>query len=88
MNTQQRPTFSVVVPVYNERESLPELYRRVRAVMETLGEPWELVLVDDGSTDGSTDLMRQLREQDPEHVRPVIFARNFGHQIAVTAGLD
>ncbi|HEY57199.1 MAG TPA: glycosyltransferase family 2 protein [Anaerolineae bacterium] len=88
MNTQQRPTFSVVVPVYNERESLPELYRRVRAVMESLGEPWELVLVDDGSTDGSTDLMRQLREQDPEHVRPVIFARNFGHQIAVTAGLD
>lgn len=88
MNTQQRPTFSVVVPVYNERESLPELYRRVRSVMESLGEPWELVLVDDGSTDGSTDLMRQLREQDPEHVRPVIFARNFGHQIAVTAGLD
>ncbi|NPA26336.1 MAG: glycosyltransferase family 2 protein [Chloroflexi bacterium] len=83
-----RPTFSIVVPVYNERESLPELYRRVRAVMESLGEPWELVLVDDGSTDGSTDLIRELHRQDPEHVRPVIFARNFGHQIAVTAGMD
>ncbi len=81
-------TFSVVVPVYNEVESLPELYRRVRAVMEGLGEPWELVLVDDGSTDGSTELIRALRRQDPEHVRPVIFARNFGHQIAVTAGMD
>jgi len=83
-----QPTFSIVVPVYNERESLPELYRRVRAVMEQLGEPWELVLVDDGSTDGSTDLIRRLRDQDPEHVRAVILARNFGHQIAVTAGID
>ncbi len=82
------PTFSVVVPVYNEVESLPELYRRVRAVMEDLGQPWELVLVDDGSRDGSTELMRQLQAQDPQHVRAVIFARNFGHQIAVTAGLD
>ncbi len=86
--TSTPPTFSVVVPVYNEVESLPELYRRVRAVMDDLGEPWELVLVDDGSRDGSTDLIRQLRAQDPEHVRAVIFARNFGHQIAVTAGLD
>lgn len=84
----QRPVFSVVVPVYNEVESLPELYRRVRQVMEELGEPWELVLVDDGSTDGSTELIRQLQAQDPEHVRGVILARNFGHQIAVTAGID
>lgn len=88
MSAEKRPTFSVVVPVYNERENLPELYRRVKAVMEGLGEPWELVLVDDGSTDGSTEYLRQLRAEDPEHVRPVIFARNFGHQIAVTAGLD
>lgn len=88
MSKQAQPTFSIVVPVYNERESLPELYRRVRDVMVPLGEPWELVLVDDGSTDGSTDLIRRLREEDPEHVRAVILARNFGHQIAVTAGID
>ncbi len=88
MTPRPHPVFSVVAPIYNERDNLPELYRRVKAVMEGLGEPWELVLVDDGSTDGSTELMRQLREQDPEHVRPVIFARNFGHQIAVTAGMD
>jgi dolichol-phosphate mannosyltransferase len=81
MNQSVAPVFSIVAPVYNERESLPELYRRVKAVMESLGEPWELVLVDDGSTDGSTDVIRALRGQDPEHVRPVIFARNFGHQI-------
>jgi len=88
MNQSAAPVFSIVAPVYDERESLPELYRRVKAVMESLGEPWELVLVDDGSTDGSTDVIRALRDQDPEHVRPVIFARNFGHQIAVTAGMD
>lgn len=79
--------YSVVVPVYNEVENLSELYRRVREVMEGLGEPWELVLVDDGSSDGSVEQIRQLAQSD-SRVRPVIFARNFGHQIAVTAGLD
>lgn len=80
-------TFSIVAPVYNEVDSVPELHRRVRDVMESLDEPWELVLVDDGSTDGSSDRLRHLAKKDP-HVRPVIFARNFGHQLAVTAGLD
>lgn len=82
-----KPVFSIIAPIYNERESMPELLRRVSAVMDGLGEPWELILVDDGSSDGSTEEIRRLAVQD-EHVRPVIFARNFGHQIAVTAGLD
>lgn len=82
-----KPTFSVVCPIYNELGNMPELYRRIKASLDPLNEPWELILVDDGSTDGSTDLMRQLARED-ERVRPVIFARNFGHQIAVTAGLD
>jgi len=81
------PTFSVIVPVFNELENLPLLYDRVRQVMDQTGEGWELILVDDGSSDGSTDLIRQLAAKD-ERVRPVIFARNFGHQIAVTAGMD
>ena len=80
-------TYSIIAPVYNERESLPELYRRVCAAMDKNGEPWELVLVDDGSTDGSTDEILELARQD-SRVRPVIFARNFGHQIAITAGWD
>jgi glycosyltransferase involved in cell wall biosynthesis len=78
---------SVAVPVYNEIESLPELHNRVTEVMEAIGEPWELLLIDDGSTDGSTDWILSMGDKDP-HVKPVIFARNFGHQIAVTAGLD
>jgi glycosyltransferase involved in cell wall biosynthesis len=78
---------SIVVPVFNEVEILPELHRRVLKVMESLGETWELVLVDDGSQDGSTGVIRELAKED-RHLRPVIFARNFGHQIAITAGLD
>lgn len=83
----KKPTFTIIAPVYNEAESLPELYRRVKEVMDSTGEAWELVLVDDGSQDGSSDMIRKLAEQDSA-VQPVIFARNFGHQIAVTAGLD
>ena len=82
-----KPTFSIIAPVFNEAETLPLLYPRVRDVMEKTGEPWELVVVDDGSLDDSPEIMRSLAEQDPR-VRPVIFARNFGHQLAVTAGLD
>jgi len=81
------PKFSIIAPIYNERESLPELHRRISEIMNSTGEPWELVLIDDGSRDGSTDIIREMAAGDP-HVRPVIFARNFGHQIAVTAGLD
>lgn len=80
-------TYSVVAPIYNEKENLPELYRRVKEAMDSTGEPWELILVDDGSTDGSTDIIRDLGQKDPR-VRPIIFARNFGHQIAITAGWD
>ncbi len=81
------PVFSVVGPVYNEIGLLESFYQRVAEAMEQLDEPWELVLVDDGSTDGSTEAIRDLAYSDPR-VRPVLFARNFGHQIALTAGLD
>jgi len=80
-------TYSIVAPIYNEKENLLELHRRVSEVMKSTRKRWELVLVDDGSTDGSTDMIRELAKED-KHVRPVIFARNFGHQIAITAGWD
>jgi glycosyltransferase involved in cell wall biosynthesis len=80
-------TYSIIAPIYNEIDNIPELYRRVKEVMDMSGDSWELVLVDDGSTDGSTDKIRELAQKD-KIVRPVIFARNFGHQVAITAGWD
>jgi dolichol-phosphate mannosyltransferase len=80
-------TYSIIVPVYNEKENLPDLHRRVSDVMKSTRKRWELILVDDGSTDGSTDMILELAKND-RHIRPVIFARNFGHQIAITAGWD
>lgn len=81
------PTISIIVPIFNESCCLDELYNRVSEVMNHSGEAWELILVNDGSTDASPDMIRGLAEKD-ERVRPVMFARNFGHQIAVTAGMD
>jgi dolichol-phosphate mannosyltransferase len=78
---------SIIAPIYNEIDNIPELYNRILDVMDQTGESWELIMVDDGSQDGSTDLIRELNAKD-SRVKPVIFARNFGHQIAVTAGLD
>ena len=81
------PKYSLVIPVYNEEKSIPELYRRLSAVMDQLGEPMELILVNDGSRDRTLSLLRDLHEKDPR-VCYLSLARNFGHQIAVTAGLN
>lgn len=78
---------SVVLPVYNEEKTLHELHRRLTEVMEALGRPYELVFVDDGSTDQSHDILNRIYEEDP-HLRILKFSRNFGHHIALTAGLD
>lgn len=82
-----KATFSIIAPVYNEEPVLPELYSRVSQVMDRLGEPWELILVDDGSRDRSAAIIAELHEQDPR-VKGISFSRNFGFQEAVTAGLD
>lgn len=79
--------YSIVAPVFNEQAILETLYQRVTTVMVTLGEPYELVLINDGSTDRSLELMRSLREQD-KRLKIINFSRNFGHQTAITAGLD
>ncbi|MCB0099894.1 MAG: glycosyltransferase family 2 protein, partial [Caldilineaceae bacterium] len=82
-----RPTFSVVVPIWNEEQVIPELYKRVVDVMDRQEESWELICVNDGSRDGSLKLLLALREQDAR-VKVVDFSRNFGHQVAITAGAD
>lgn len=78
---------SVVIPVLNEEENLPELYRRLTAVLPGTVGSYEIVFVDDGSTDTSWALICGLAASDP-HVRGVSFSRNFGHQMAFSAGLD
>jgi dolichol-phosphate mannosyltransferase len=81
------PELSVVVPLYNEEENLPELHRRLTAVLGSMGLDYEMVLVDDGSTDGMPALLAGLRGSDPR-VTALTLSRNFGHQAAVTAGID
>ncbi len=81
------PKFSIVAPVFNESESLSEFHRRMRVVMDSLDGAAELLLVDDGSSDGSLRIMRHLEATDAS-VRVLSFSRNFGHQVAITAGMD
>jgi len=82
-----RPIYSLIVPLYNEQDTLPELVRRLTDVMNTLDEPTELVLINDGSKDQSLMLLRSFHQQD-NRICYINLARNFGHQIAVTAGLN
>ena len=82
-----KPVFSVVIPCYNEEEVIMESYRRISAVMLSMGEPYELVFVNDGSKDATPALLNRLADED-NSVRVLHFARNAGHQIAVSAGLD
>ncbi len=77
---------SIVVPIFNEQENLPELRRRMTAALDSTGDPWELILVNDGSRDDSALLMRQFNSEDGR-IKSVMLSRNFGHQPAVSAGI-
>lgn len=81
------PTISIVLPVFNESQTLPALYARLAGVMRRLGESYELVFVNDGSRDGSLDVLKKLAAEDSK-MRVVSLSRNFGHQMAITCGLD
>ena len=84
----KRPTLSIVVPCFNEETCLPELYRRAsEAAHSVAGDDYELVLVNDGSTDGSWALLVGLADGDP-HLLAINLSRNHGHQLALTAGLE
>src|SRR5277367_3358921 len=77
---------SVVVPIFNEQQNLPALRQRLAAALDSTGDEWELILVDDGSGDSSARLMREFHEQD-SRIKVVTLSRNFGHQPAVSAGI-
>jgi dolichol-phosphate mannosyltransferase len=86
----KRPTLSLVIPVFNEGPIIAELERRLRALFAELtgvGDAWEVVFVDDGSKDQSLAMLKELAEREPRY-KIVSFARNFGHQLAITAGVD
>lgn len=78
---------SFVVPVFNEEENIHEFHRRLTQVMAPLPYDYEILFIDDGSRDRTSLLIRELAEKDP-HVQGYVFARNFGHQLALTCGLD
>jgi len=84
---REKPDLSIVVPLFNEEESLPELYTRLSAVLSSLGLACEIILVDDGSTDHSLEIIEALAAKDPR-VKLLSFSRNFGHMAALSAGLD
>ncbi len=79
---------SLVIPVYNEEQNLDLLFEAICTTLAPLRRSWEVIFVDDGSTDKSLDTLRQLAGDDPEHVRVVVFRRNFGQTAAITAGID
>jgi glycosyltransferase involved in cell wall biosynthesis len=78
---------SVVIPVFNERENLRELHTELSAAMAKLGRSYEVIYVDDVSSDGSRDVLKRIHEEDP-HVRLLVFRRNFGQTAAVAAGFE
>ena len=87
MTNQGRPVISVVVPVFNEAEGIDEFYRRLTAVLQRLTMEWEILFVNDGSNDDTLQRLRTFRHRDAR-VAVLDLSRNFGKEIALTAGLD
>jgi glycosyltransferase involved in cell wall biosynthesis len=79
---------SLVVPVFNEEQNLPLLFEAVKNTLDALPRTWELVFVDDGSEDGSLQVLKRLAHDHPDHVRVVVLRRNYGQTAAIVAGFD
>jgi polyisoprenyl-phosphate glycosyltransferase len=77
---------SIVIPVYNEEESIPTLYNRITHASAKWGDEYEVVIVDDGSSDGSLQQLKMIHRRDPRW-KVLSFSRNFGHQVAISAGI-
>lgn len=82
-----RPLISIVVPVHNEQDNLEPLYQKIKTELQTADYEFELIFIDDGSYDRSLEIMECLREQD-NRIKFLSFSRNFGHQAALSSGLD
>lgn len=82
-----QPTLSLVIPIFNEEETIPELQSRLATFLPSLGESWEVVFVNDGSADRSGEMLREMASRESRY-KVISFGRNFGHQVAITAGID
>jgi cellulose synthase/poly-beta-1,6-N-acetylglucosamine synthase-like glycosyltransferase len=82
------PGISVVIPVFNEEDNLRELGERLISTLTAMGRPYEIIFVDDGSTDGSWQLLTDLHRQYPQNIRALQFHRNFGQHQAIFAGFQ
>lgn len=83
----ERPRISVFFPTYNERENLPIIVQKTKSVLERLASEWEIIIVDDGSFDGTSQLADEMASQDP-HVRVVHHPRNMGYGAALRSGIE
>ena len=81
------PAISIIIPVFNEVENIVLLFDHLKAVVHKLPYAFEILFVDDGSTDGTLRTIKELQERDPR-IKAISFSRNFGHQAALTAGLQ
>lgn len=79
--------YSIIVPLYNEELVVQETYRRLKQVMDSTSEPYEIIFVNDGSKDKTLTITKEICRQD-NNIRLLSFSRNFGHQVAITAGMD
>lgn len=86
-DAQSTSAVSIILPIYNEAGALPDLIREITAVFQTMDRGYEIIAVDDGSTDGSLDVLRELQAEEPR-LRIVQFRRNFGQTAAFAAGFD
>lgn len=87
MNASSRVLYSIIAPLYNEEEILPEFYRRMKAICDSFDGDYELIFVNDGSNDRSSEILLKIRSQN-QKIKIINFSRNFGHQMAITAGID
>jgi undecaprenyl-phosphate 4-deoxy-4-formamido-L-arabinose transferase len=83
-----KPYLSVVVPVYNEKDNLENLYTRLTNVLDKYGKPYEIILVNDGSRDNTAEMLNELFKRRPENIRIIHFNGNFGQHMAIMAGFE
>src|SRR3989338_7792615 len=83
----QEAIYSIVIPAFNEEIIINETYVKLKKIMDSLNEEYELVFINDGSIDNTSSILKEICNKD-KHVRLLDFSRNFGHQIAISAGID